>query len=438
MLKKVGFACFITHVAFILFAQELPKVAVLDASLGQGVDPNASAIVADTVNEHFVHSGQYRVTDRANISRLQEEKRFQLSGEVSDDDIIAIGETLGAHFICVPHVSILGTTYTVSARLIDVETAQVIDQQSRRAKGDVDILIDLADQVGAAFSGVELARSLSPADTFPEPEQEEDAGDALLPEVETIQEEEPESAPLTETTRPVVTSPRPEQDTPVLTGSPRRPSAWEPHPAKSHLTFSYLFPSFGGMDNFYMNTNLNYYAIWEIDQALLDEGYDDAYNDDWGFDVHYMETFMEYGYFAMGLTFAQSSLIYEWGDSVYQQSNFMTFEPYLGMGGILAPVSFLDLYGGLNLGFMIFSLGTGYEQDATADFWADDGEVAFGVTFGLEIGADVYLGGLGLSLRYRFANAGDLTGDVIFTEGYSGDDNDISHGGFMVGGGIYF
>lgn len=63
------------------------KVAVLDATIGNGVDTNASAIVADTINEQFVKSNEYIAIDRAYISKIQAEKKFQLSGEVSSDDV---------------------------------------------------------------------------------------------------------------------------------------------------------------------------------------------------------------------------------------------------------------------------------------------------------------------------------------------------------------
>ena len=59
-----------------LFAVQLvsgqSKVAVLDASLGTGVHPNASAIVADTLNEQFVKSADFIAIDRAYISSIQE------------------------------------------------------------------------------------------------------------------------------------------------------------------------------------------------------------------------------------------------------------------------------------------------------------------------------------------------------------------------------
>ena len=107
-----------------LFGQE--KVAVLNAVVGEGVSPNAGAIVADKINEQFVDSIEYTAIDRAYISAVQAEKSFQLSGEVKEADIKELGTTFGADYICQAYVGLLGSTYSVSARLIEVETAEVV------------------------------------------------------------------------------------------------------------------------------------------------------------------------------------------------------------------------------------------------------------------------------------------------------------------------
>jgi TolB-like protein len=133
------------------------KVAVLDASLGVGVHPNAAAIVADTINEQFVKSGDYIAIDRAYISNIQAEKQFQLSGEVADQDIKELGATFGADYLCIANVSLLGSTYTVSARLIEVQSAQVVAQESHRLQGEIDVLFTIAEVVGSKFVGSDLA-----------------------------------------------------------------------------------------------------------------------------------------------------------------------------------------------------------------------------------------------------------------------------------------
>ncbi|MCK5199638.1 MAG: hypothetical protein KAR21_14860 [Spirochaetales bacterium] len=131
------------------------KIAVLDAYLGEGVHSNASAIVADTLSEQFVKSTDFITIDRAYVSSIQEEKKLQLSGEVNVEDIKELGVIFGAEFLCIANVSLLGSTYTISARLIDVETAQIVSQESARMQGQIEVLFDIAEMVGNKLIGKE-------------------------------------------------------------------------------------------------------------------------------------------------------------------------------------------------------------------------------------------------------------------------------------------
>lgn len=384
-----------------IYGKDAPKVAVLDATLGEGVDSNASAIVADAINEQFVNSPDYRVTDRAYISSIQEEKKFQLSGDVSEADIKALGETFGADYICAPNVSILGSTYTISARLIEVATAEVIDQKSERKQGSIDVLYELAELVGGALVGIDVAAAATEA------------------------KDEPVYTPPTADTTPTYTPP--------ASSSSSRNKGISGNDVKSHLVLSYVFPTYGGLEDYFFG-----YSLVEIDEYY--SYYDDAYTEEFGLDFHYLEPFARFLYFSLGMTITSQSLIVEDGSYTYEYSNFMSIEPYVGFGGIIAPVSFLDLYGGISLGYLGVFLGSGSDQDGSGDFWGDyAGDGAGGVSFGIELGSDIHLGSIGLNLRYRYSAAGDISGDLI--DNWAGEDyenNDFAHGGMYVGVGFYF
>jgi hypothetical protein len=397
MLKKYGILSCILSIGFtlVLYGQDVPKIAVLNATLGENVDINASAIVADRINEQFVTSPEYRVTDRVYISNIQEEKKFQLSGDVSESDIKALGETFGADYICVPHVSILGSTYTISARLIEVETAEVIDQKSERMQGSIDILYDLAEMVGTALVGGESKGSLVKSEEKQEVEKE------------------------TTYTPPTYTPPQ--------------EKSWKPYEARSHLVLSLVVPTYDGLEE-----SIDDYSIW-----TMDEWYNyyypeyDAYTDAIGIDLHYLEPFAKYLYLSVGMTFTSQTLYLEALDSEY--GTFRTLESYVGFGGIIAPVSFIDFYGGITLGYFALFLGTGYDGDASSNLWGDyDGDSAGGVSIGMEIGSDIWLGIFGLNLRYRYSGVGSLSGDAIDDFGDDFENADFAQGGLYVGGGLYF
>lgn len=123
--------------------------------------------------------------------------------------------------------------------------------------------------------------------------------------------------------------------------------------------------------------------------------------------------------------------------STYEWDNFMTIEPYIGFGAVVAPTSYLQCYGGLTMGVLVLVLGSDYDQDATSAYWVNEGEAATGVSFGVELGTTFFWNSFGLDLRYKYVRSGALTGEVIFPDEYDGDKS-FGHHGLLIGLGFMF
>ncbi|OQY33473.1 MAG: hypothetical protein B6241_07880 [Spirochaetaceae bacterium 4572_59] len=302
---------------------------MLDATLGQGVSINASAIVADTINEQFVKSSGFTAIDRAYVSSVQEEKKFQLSGDVNELDIKEIGNTFGAEYLCVANVSLLGSTYTVSARLIEVSTAEVYAQESHRMKGEIDILFMVAEIVGAELVGSDLKTVV----TVP------------LKDTPAVVEAPPEPQVLPE--------PKP----------PRPKKEYTPGKSRPHLMVSWLFPNYAGAED-------STYSLYEQDEYLLDSGYDSAEANHIGIDIHYMQPILNILYYSMGFSYTKQTLIAEDSFNTYEVDNFITMEPYFGLdlrykyaksGEITGAVIFTEDYeGDRSFGHHGFMIGLGF------------------------------------------------------------------------------
>lgn len=127
------------------FAQK-PKIAVYVSEYGGYSSEVKSALRTATINT-LVRSGRYEVVERSNV--IEEELIKQASGDVDDDQLVAFGRQSGAQYVCVSDMlSPFGTRYVertkhdkdgnaytvrdpyvdfqVSARIIDVETAEVV------------------------------------------------------------------------------------------------------------------------------------------------------------------------------------------------------------------------------------------------------------------------------------------------------------------------
>jgi len=125
------------------FAQR-PKVSVYVSEQSGYSSDVKNALRVATMNV-LVRGGKYEVVERSSV--IDEELSKQASGAVDDDEMVAFGRQAGARYVCVSDITSLGSYHVpalhgsdgkvirqsyyvhphqVSARIIDVETAQLV------------------------------------------------------------------------------------------------------------------------------------------------------------------------------------------------------------------------------------------------------------------------------------------------------------------------
>jgi hypothetical protein len=119
----------------------------------KSMDPSIIVPATEKIIERLVVSGRFTVLDRANIESVLKEREFQVSGMVSDQDIVTAGKYLGADFVVVAKISQVSETYFISAKMIAIKTGVIANQTSAQAEGKLSVLIALSSQVGEALSG---------------------------------------------------------------------------------------------------------------------------------------------------------------------------------------------------------------------------------------------------------------------------------------------
>ena len=101
------------------------KIALLNfTSSAEGF----SSYVLDELTANLVGTGKLTVVDRKEMDLIRSESNFQLSGEVSDDSIQAIGQKLGAQSIVSGSLQDIGGSYRIVIRVLNVESAAVVVQ----------------------------------------------------------------------------------------------------------------------------------------------------------------------------------------------------------------------------------------------------------------------------------------------------------------------
>lgn len=133
--------------------QSTKRVAVYvprtDASKGIG------RVLGDKMVAAFVSSGRYVAVERTNsfLSQLRNEQEYQQNGAVDDKEISRIGKQFGVQYVCVADISnVMGEKY-VSARMIDVETAEVVNTHDVGGKiNDMNSCLRIATDISEALS----------------------------------------------------------------------------------------------------------------------------------------------------------------------------------------------------------------------------------------------------------------------------------------------
>jgi len=122
------------------FAQDLPKIAVYVTGNVGGDEKEAlgTRILASLVN-----SGRYKGIERSDsfLAEIEKEQVKQHSGDIDDNQISALGRQFGVKFVCIAAITPAFGEFQVSARIVDVETAQVefIGESSGQLKSMTDL-----------------------------------------------------------------------------------------------------------------------------------------------------------------------------------------------------------------------------------------------------------------------------------------------------------
>jgi hypothetical protein len=92
------------------------------------VNENEKKVLGTRILSELINSNRYRAVERSDdfVKELDRELSKQMSGDVDDNQITAIGRQYGVQVICVADWTQALGSYSVSARLIGVESAEII------------------------------------------------------------------------------------------------------------------------------------------------------------------------------------------------------------------------------------------------------------------------------------------------------------------------
>lgn len=172
-------------------------VAVLPFST-IGHDSTAGIILSDAVAMEILRTRKARVLERSQIKSILEEQGLQQSGLCDAQECaIEVGRILGVQRIVVGSVGKLGNTNTMTLRLVDVGSSEILGFASERTEGRLESLLQNAVR-HAVESMFPLAATPGPAASLPAAATSSAQADSTRPTISTP----PSAAPFFRAIKP--------------------------------------------------------------------------------------------------------------------------------------------------------------------------------------------------------------------------------------------
>jgi curli biogenesis system outer membrane secretion channel CsgG len=108
-----------------VLSEDKSTVAVLDLQVLGGLSSSEALILSEKVREALFLTGKFKVLDRSTMDEILKEQGFSQSGCTSDECIVQVGRMLSAQKMVAGSVGKIGGTYTLSLKLVDVQTGEI-------------------------------------------------------------------------------------------------------------------------------------------------------------------------------------------------------------------------------------------------------------------------------------------------------------------------
>jgi TolB-like protein len=136
------------------------NIAVNDLQ-GKGVSTAEAEVISDRLRSELVKTGVFRVMERGEMETILKEQGFQQSGMCDDAAcLVEVGQLLGVRRMLAGTIGKIGSTYTLSARMIEVKTGEVVSVANADIRGSIDLVLTEATRKVAR----ELAGAAAPAE----------------------------------------------------------------------------------------------------------------------------------------------------------------------------------------------------------------------------------------------------------------------------------
>jgi len=149
-----------------IHAQDPIPIVVLDFEGYEGISQPESITLTNRLRNELFRFEKFKVLERGMMESILSEQDFQLTGCVSNECLAETGRLVGAQQAVGGSIGKVKNVYTISARIIDVATGELLQVADYDVTGDLSLVLTR----GMARVAADLAGEDAPAEPKPEPE----------------------------------------------------------------------------------------------------------------------------------------------------------------------------------------------------------------------------------------------------------------------------
>jgi tetratricopeptide (TPR) repeat protein len=113
------------------------NIAVMELK-ANGVLPGESKVLTARVRSELFNTSKYNVLERDDMSTLLDEQVLQQTGLTSDENLTQTGKLLNVQYLVAGSISKVGSYYSISLRLIDIETGKIKSMVDDDIQGSIE------------------------------------------------------------------------------------------------------------------------------------------------------------------------------------------------------------------------------------------------------------------------------------------------------------
>jgi TolB-like protein len=145
-------------------APEKIKIAVIDLKAKRGIDEMTVSSLTDLICTEIASTGKYSVIGRDDMQAMLEHIADKQLLECDDTKCLAqVGGALGVQQLMSGNIGMIGNTYLINLKLIDIDNVVVLNRISQEYKGDEAGLIGKLKETVAGLFGEKKPAAPAPA-----------------------------------------------------------------------------------------------------------------------------------------------------------------------------------------------------------------------------------------------------------------------------------